>query len=274
VSAPSPLRVSYPSPGQARVVLDNPPLNLFDAALAAAMERLVDDLSERRDLRVVVFESANDTFFMAHLDLEGTADLDFGIRPSGLPMWPNITTRLEAARFVTIGKIRGRARGIGSELLLALDMRFASREKAILGQLEMGVAAMPGGGGLERLPLLVGRARALEIIVGANDFDADTAERYGWVNRALPDGELDAFVDRLAARIASFDGEAIAVAKRIINRYGGIPQPGDLVATEQIFFDLLARPAARQRIAALRARGMNEAGPTEVHLAAAIGPDR
>lgn len=269
----TPVRVSYPSPHRATVVIDNPPLNLFDPEVAAALERIVDELYARADLRVVVFESANPEYFMAHLDLDRAGDIDFGVRPSGLPTWPNITTRLEAAPFVTIGKIRGRARGIGSELVLSLDMRFASRENAVLGQPEMGSAIMPGGGGLERLPLLIGRARALEVVIGADDFDADTAERYGWINRALPDAELDAFVERLAGRIASFDGDAIAVSKRIVNRYGGLPESANLVETEKVFFDLLSRPGSVARVEKLRERGLNKVGPVERDLGAAIVPD-
>jgi enoyl-CoA hydratase/carnithine racemase len=269
----SPICVTYPAAGQARVVFDNPPLNLFDPEFARALEGVVDELYAHEDLRVVVFESANPDFFMAHLDLDRAHEIDFSVRSSGLPTWPNITTRLESARFVTIGKIRGRARGIGSELVLSFDMRFASRERAVLGQPEMGSAIMPGGGGLERLPLLIGRARALEVVIGADDFDADTAERYGWVNRALPDAELDAFVDRLAARIASFDSEAIAVTKAIVNRYGGVPQSANLVSTEQVFFDLLSRPSSQKRVDALRRRGLNRVGPTELNLGAAIVPE-
>lgn len=270
----APIRVTYPLPGQARVVFDNPPLNLFDPEVAAALERIVAELYAREGLRVAVFESAIPDFFMAHLDLFRAADIDFSARAStGLPTWPHITTRLENAPFVTIGKVRGRARGIGSEMLLAFDMRFASRENAVLGQPEMGSAIMPGGGGLERLPLLIGRARALEAVIGGDDFDADTAERYGWINRALPDAELDAFVDRLAARIASFDSEAIAAAKRIVNGYGGIPRPQDLVSTEQTFFALLERPASRERVESLRARGLNTVGPVELNLGAEIAPE-
>jgi enoyl-CoA hydratase/carnithine racemase len=270
----APIRVTYPLPGQARIIFDNPPLNLFDPEFATTLEQIVAELYSREGLRVAVFESAIPDFFMAHLDLFRAADIDFSVRPtSGLPTWPHITTRLENAPFVTIGKVRGRARGIGSEMVLAFDMRFASRENAILGQPEMGSAIMPGGGGLERLPLLIGRARALEVAIGGDDFDADTAERYGWVNRALPDAELDAFVDRLAARIASFDTEAIAATKRIINRYGGIPRPQDLVSTERTFFELLERPASRERVEALRARGLNTVGPVELNLGTEIGPD-
>jgi len=122
--------------------------------------------------------------------------------------------RLTKSPVVSIAKIRGCVRGVSSEFVLACDMRFASRENTRLGQPEVGVGVHPGGGGTERLPPLVGRGRALEIVLGANDFDGDTAERYGYVNRALPDEELDGFVDALACRIASFDRRSIAAAKK------------------------------------------------------------
>src|SRR5256884_6122363 len=130
--------------------------------------------------------------------------------------------RLSKSPVVSIAKIRGRGRGVGSEFVLACDMRFASRENSVLAQVEVGAGVHPGGGGTERLPLLVGRGRALEIVLGANDFDGDTAERYGYVNRALPDTDLDGFVDVLARRFASFDRRAIAAAKNLINQ---VPLP-------------------------------------------------
>jgi len=124
---------------------------------------------------------------------------------SGLPILMDTFVRLTKSPVVSIAKIRGCVRGVSSEFVLACDMRFASRENTRLGQPEVGVGLHPGGGGTERLPHLVGRGRALEIVLGANDFDGDTAERYGYVNRALSDAKLDGFVDALARRIASFD---------------------------------------------------------------------
>ena len=118
---------------------------------------------------------------------------------------------------MTIAKIRGRARGAGSELALACDMRFAARENAIFGQIEAGVGATPGAGGVQHLARLLGRGRAMEVILGADDFGAEVAERYGWINRALPDADLDGFVARLARRIASFPADAVRSAKRVLN---------------------------------------------------------
>ena len=168
-------------------------------------------------MQVVVFDSANPDFYMAHIDLVRRGQVSQESGPTGLPPWPDILTRLEHAPYITVGSVRARARGVGSEFLLALDVRFASREKAIFCQPEIGFGFFPGGGGLERLPLVTGRSRAMEIILGGKDFDADPAERYGWINRAVPDAELDAFTDRFATRVASFDRFATATANQILN---------------------------------------------------------
>src|SRR5690242_8978182 len=176
-----------------------------------------------RGLRVVVFESANPEFYLAHFDLTGkTGNIFTAAGPSGLPILMDTFVRITKTPVASIAKIRGCVRGACSEFVLACDMRFASRENTLLGQPEVGTGLHPGGGGTERLPHLVGRGRALEIVLGANDFDGDTAERYGYVNRALPDNELDRFVDALARRIASFDKRSIAAAKRLVNR-GSLP---------------------------------------------------
>jgi enoyl-CoA hydratase/carnithine racemase len=192
---------------------------------------------------------------MAHLDVARAAEFNVTPGPTGLPPWPDVAMRLERAPFVTVGVVRGRARGVGSEFLLALDVRFASRERAILGQLEVGTGLFPGGGGLERLPKLTGRARAIEIVTSADDFDADTAERYGWVNRSIPDADLDAFVERFAARLAGFDRRAIATAKQIITERTGLPEPADLAATEAKFLEALALPEVQVRLRQLFERG-------------------
>lgn len=153
------------------------------------------------ETRVVVFDSANPDYFIAHVDLVKADQFDLTPQSTtGLPVWPDLAIRMECAPFVTVSAIRGRARGVGSEFALATDIRFASREKAILCQPEIGFGFPPGGGGLERLSLSTGRARALEIILGACDFDADTAERYGWINRAIADDEFEAFVDKWAGQ--------------------------------------------------------------------------
>jgi enoyl-CoA hydratase/carnithine racemase len=141
--------------------------------------------------------------------------------------------------------LAGRTRGIGNEFVLACDMRFANRRSALFGNPEIGVGLVPGGGALEWLPHLVGRSRALEIVLSADDFDADVAERYGWVNRTLNDDDLDPFVvDTLAGRLASFDREVLGAAKAQINRFG-TPTAGELKSSNDMFFSTLALPTAQ-----------------------------
>ena len=170
-------------------------------------------------VKVVVFDSAIEGFFLTHYDflapLEDSTSLPAG--PTGLQALPDALARLSRAPVVSIALIRGRATGVGSELSLACDMRFASCEKAILSQWEVGAGLVPGGGPMARLPRLIGRGRALEVLLGADDIHGDLAERYGYVNRSLPDAELDAFVDALATRIASFDKQAITETKRLVD---------------------------------------------------------
>ena len=178
--------------------------------------------------------------------------------------------RISRAPVVSIASIRGRATGVGSELALASDMRFASREKAILSQWEVGAGLVPGGGPMARLPRLIGRGRALEVLLGADDIRGDVAELYGYVNRALPDAELDAFVDALARRIASFDKEAIADTKRLVN-IASLPPDADIAPEWEAFLAALARPAAQNRIKALMERGFHKAGDVENRLGYYVG---
>ena len=172
-------------------------------------------------------------------------------RPETLSLWRDFVLRLSSTPVVSVAKIRGRTRGIGNEFVLACDMRFASRQSALFGQPEIGVGLVPGGGALEWLPRLVGRSRALEIVLSGDDFDADIAERYGWVNRTLDDDALDSFVDALARRLASFDRETLAAAKAQINRFG-TPTAAELQSSNDLFFPLLALPGAQARRAKVR----------------------
>ena len=208
------IRVIEEGPAYWRVVFDYPPFNIADAILFQDLQNLLVRIDASRSLRVVVFESASPDFFLAHFDLTGkTGNVTTAVGPSGMPILMDTYVRLTKSPVVSIAKIRGCVRGACSEFVLACDMRFESRENTWLGQPEVGVGVNPGGGGTERLPPLVGRGRALEIILSANDFDGETAERYGYVNRALPDTELDGFVDALAHRIASFDRRPIAAER-------------------------------------------------------------
>ena len=213
----APVRVVEKTPAYWTILFDYPPFNIVDATIFEGLQDLLARMDASPSLRVAVFESANTEFYLSHFDLTGkTGNITTAVGPSGLPILMDTFVRLTKSPVVSIAKIRGCVRGVSSEFVLACDMRFASRENTRLGQPEVGVGVHPGGGGTERLPRLVGRGRALEIVLGANDFDGDTAERYGYVNRALPDPDLDGFVDVLARRIASFDRSAISAAKNLI----------------------------------------------------------
>ena len=178
--------------------------------------------------------------------------------------------RLTRAPVVSIALIRGRATGNGSELALACDMSFASREKAILSQWEVGVGLVAGGGPMARLPRLMGRGRALEALLGADDIRGDLAESYGYVNRSLPDDELDRFVETLASRIASFDKWAIGNTKRLVNACC-LPPDVEVDAGWDTCLASIARPAAQKRIKALIARGFHKPGDAENRLGYYLG---
>src|SRR4030081_3709986 len=200
-----------------RVTFDNPPLNIFGPETIPELNEIVTALETDEDVNVVVFDSAVEGFFLTHYNflakLEDTTSLLPG--PTGLSPLPDMLVRLSRAPVVSIVSIRGRATGVGSELALASDMRFASSEKAILSQWEVGAGLVPGGGPMARLPRLIGRGRALEVLLAADDLNGELAELYGYVNRALPVSELDVFVDALAMRIASFDNPAVADPKAL-----------------------------------------------------------
>jgi enoyl-CoA hydratase/carnithine racemase len=258
VESAAPLRVIEETPSYWRVAFDYPPFNIVDAIIFQSLQHLLARIDASPSLRVVVFESANPEFYLAHFDLTGkTGNITTAVGPSGLPILMDTFVRLTKSPVVSIAKIRGCVRGVSSEFVLACDMRFASRENTLLGQPEVGVGVHPGGGGTERLPHLVGRGRALEIILGANDFDGDTAERYGYVNRALPDAELDDFVDTLARRIASFDRRAVAAAKNLVNQVS-LPSADRLLDALNSFQSALAWTETQQRIEALLARGLQQ----------------
>src|ERR1700740_1419808 len=213
-----PVRVIEETPAYWRVLFQYPPFNIVDATIFEGLQDLLVRMDTSQSLRVVIFESASPDFYLAHFDLTGkTGNITTAVGPSGLPILMDTFVRITKSPVVSIAKIRGCVRGASSEFALACDMRFASRENTRLGQPEVGVGLHPGGGGAERLPHLVGRGRALEIVLSANDFDGDTAERYGYVNRALGDAELGGFVDAFVRRIASFDRRAIAAAKNLVN---------------------------------------------------------
>jgi enoyl-CoA hydratase/carnithine racemase len=266
-----PVRVIEETPSYWRVVFDYPPFNIMDATIFEGLQDLLARIDSIPGLRVVVFESANPEFYLAHFDLTGKlGNITTAVGRSGLPILMDTFVRLTTSPVVSIAKIRGCVRGACSEFVLACDMRFASRENTLLGQPEVGVGVHPGGGGAERLPHLVGRGRALEIVLGANDFDGDTAERYGYVNRSLPDTELDGFVDALARRVASFDRRAIAAAKNLVNQVS-LPSADRLLDALNSFQTSLTWSEAQQRIQALLERGLQQDSDFEKQWPAMLG---
>jgi enoyl-CoA hydratase/carnithine racemase len=210
------------SPGYCRVTFQHPPINTITATTVLELSELVGLIERDPDLNVVVFDSANPDYFLAHYDTEHdpgrTAALPVG--PTGMHAWLDVLVRLSRAPVVSIAAIRGRARGAGSEFVLACDLRFASRENTLLGQFEVGTGLVPGSGPTARLPRLVGRGRALEILLVADDFDGPRAERYGYVNRAIADARLADEVDEMARRLARFDHDAIARTKAHVDALG------------------------------------------------------
>ena len=236
--------------GVAFVTIDHPPINLFDAALIPEVRRIGEEVEADDAVRVVVFDSANPEFFIAHADVTLILQLPTELRPKAetLGLFHAMVDRFRTMPKVTIAKLEGRARGGGSELVLSMDMRFGAIGRAILSQPEVALGIIPGGSGTQRLPRLMGRARALEIIVGCEDIPAELAERYGYINRALPPDELGPFVDRLAYRIASFPADSLRLAKAAVDA-AELPTLEGLLEEAHLFNQSLATQAAQDRMA-------------------------
>jgi enoyl-CoA hydratase/carnithine racemase len=260
------------SPAYWRVTINHPPLNIFGPDTIPQLNEAITAMETDEQVKVVVFDSAIDGFFMTHYDflakVEETTSLPPG--PTGLQPLPDMLVRLSRAPVVSIASIRGRATGVGSELALACDMRFASREKAILSHFEVGAGVVPGGGPMARLPRLMGRGRALEVLLGADDIPGDLAERYGYVNRSLPDADLDEFVDALANRIASFDKQAVSETKRFVD-VASLPPDYEIAPEWDVCIASIMRPAAQERIKMLMERGFHKAGDVETRLGYHVG---
>ena len=260
------------SPAYWRATFNHPPLNIFGPETIPQLNEIITALETDEHVKVVVFDSAVEGFFLTHYDflakLEDTTGLPPG--PTGLQPLPDMLVRLSRAPVASIASIRGRATGVGSELSLACDMRFASREKAILSQWEVGAGVVPGGGPMARLPRLMGRGRALEVLLGADDIPGDLAELYGYVNRSLPDSDLDAFVESLATRIASFDKRAISETKRFAD-VASLPPDFEIAPEWDVCFASIMRPAAQERIKKLMERGFHKPGDVEDRLGYYVG---
>jgi len=260
------------SPAYWRVTINHPPLNIFGPDTIPQLNGVITALETDEQIKVVVFDSAIEGFFLTHYDflakIEDTTSLPPG--PTGLQPLPDMLVRLSRASVVSIASIRGRATGVGSELALACDMRFASREKAILSHFEVGAGIVPGGGPMARLPRLIGRGRALEVFLGADDFPGDLAERYGYVNRSLPDAELDGFVDALAIRIASFDKRTISETKRFVD-VASLPPDYEIAPEWDVCLASIMRPAAQKRINKLLEQGFHKPGDVESRLGYHVG---
>jgi enoyl-CoA hydratase/carnithine racemase len=260
------------SPAYWRVTFNHPPLNIFGPETIPQLDEIITALETDEQVKVVVFDSAVEGFFLTHYDflakLEDTTRLPPG--PTGLQPLPDMLVRLSRAPVASIASIRGRATGVGSELALACDMRFASREKAILSQWEVGAGVVPGGGPMARLPRLMGRGRALEVLLGADDIPGDLAELYGYVNRSLPDSDLDAFVESLATRIASFDKQALSETKRFAD-VASLPPDFEIAPEWDVCFASIMRPAAQERIKKLMEQGFHRPGDVEDRLGYYVG---
>ena len=260
------------SPNYWRVTIDHPPLNIFGPDTIPQLDEVITAIETDEAVKVVVFDSAVEGFFLTHYDfvapVENTTRLPPG--PTGLQPLPDILVRLSRAPVVSIASIRGRATGVGSELALACDMRFASREKAILSHFEVGAGVVPGGGPMARLPRLMGRGRALEVLLGADDIPGDLAERYGYVNRSFPDADLDAFVESLATRIASFDKRAISETKRFAD-VASLPPDFEIAPEWDVCLASIMRPAAQERIKKLMEQGFHKTGDVENRLGYHVG---
>jgi enoyl-CoA hydratase/carnithine racemase len=265
------IRVTKRSPAYWRVTIDNPPLNVMGPQMVKEFQEVMKALEADEQVRVVVFDSAVEDYFLNHSDfttkIEDLTSIPQG--PTGLEAWPDFLVRLTHLPVASIALIRGRATGNGSEITLACDMSFASREKTIISQWEVGVGMVAGGGPMARLPRLIGRNRALEVLLSSEDIRAEQAEAYGYINRALPDAELDAYVEALATRIAKFDKWAISNTKRLVN--ASLPPDVEIDAGWTACIKSLGRPAAQEGIKVLTERGFQKPGDVENRLGYYLG---
>lgn len=265
--APTDLRVTEESPTFWRVTFDNPPVNVIGPPMMRDLKDLLTELEHNHTVNVVVFDSADPDFFLAHYDLDAEpAAAEALPSPTGYAAWVDVTVRISKLSAVTISAVRGIARGAGSEFALATDMRFGSLEKTVLGQMEVGFAAVAGGGAGGRLPALVGRGRAFEILLGGNDYDGALAEKYGYVNRSVPNDQFEAFVTAYATRVAGWNHDALAEIKSFVNKYTRLPDSEFPLHSDAFWGAAADRPEFRQTAKRLFDHGLQERGELEYHL--------
>ena len=270
MSAAEQFHVEEVLPSYWRVTFDNGPVNLLDPDTIDQLGELIGRIETSPDLTVVVFRSDKPGYFMAHWDFLAdnarVAKMQPG--PTGLHPYLDNFVRLSKLPVATICQIRGRARGAGSEFVLATDIRFAS-EKAVLGQFEVGVGAVPGGGPMARLGRLVGRGRALEILLGGDDIPAALAAEYGYVNRIIADAEIEGFTDAFARRIAAFDKVAVAGIKQLVD-VATLPEDGEFAPGLQAYFATAGRPENQPFAELLLKNGLQQPDGIETDLGTAI----
>src|SRR5262252_10045203 len=254
-----------------RVTFDNGPVNLLDPNTVDQLGALIERIENDPALTVVVFRSEKPGYFMAHWDFLADSARVAGMQagPTGLNPYVDNFVRLSRLPVATISEIRGRARGAGSEFVLATDIRFAS-ENAILGQFEVGVGAVPGGGPMARLGRLAGRGRALEILLGGDDIPAARAAEYGYVNRVIPDAEIEAFTDAFARRIAAFDKVAVVGIKKLVD-VATLPEDDEFAPGLQAYFATAGRPENQPFAQLLLKNGLQQPDGIETDLGTAIG---
>ena len=263
--------VSEVSSSYWRVTFDNGPVNLLDPDTLDQLGALIARIEDDSDLTVVVFRSETPGFFMAHWDFLAdnarVAQMQAG--PTGLHPYLDNFVRLSKLPVAMISEIRGRTRGAGSEFVLATDIRFAS-EHAVLGQFEVGVGAVPGGGPMARLGRLVGRGRALEILLGGDDIPAELAAQYGYVNRLVPDNQIEGFTDAFARRIASFDKVAVSGIKKLVD-VATLPDDEEFAPGLAAYFASAGRPENRPFVQLLLENGLQQPDGIETDLGTVIG---
>jgi len=261
------------TPSLWRVTFDHPPINLIDSVMIGELGQLFAAVERNEGPAVLLFDSADPDYFLAHYDItpaNGSLVDSLPAGPTGFHPWIDIVIRLSKLPAVTIAAIRGRARGAGSEFVLASDIRFASRERAVLGQMEVGFGAVPGAGPASWLPRLVGRGRAFEILLGGEDFDGELAERYGYVNRAIRDAEFESFVDRFARRVSTFDRQALADIKHFVNKVS-LPADEEFPPQMDAFWEAVARPALQARASKAFDDGLQQRSDVELRLGKYVG---